>query len=106
MLMTMYDPAARTRAGTLNGTLMLVLGILSIVVCGILGPFAWVMGDNALAALDRGEGDPNERGTVTAGRICGIIGTVFLILGILMVIAYLVIVFLFIGVAATQAPRR
>ena len=103
--MTMYDPVPPGRSASVNGTLILVLGILSIVVCGILGPIAWVMGNNALAALDRGEGDPNERTSANAGRICGIVGTVFLILGVLMGLLYLVFIFVIIGAAATQGGR-
>jgi hypothetical protein len=65
---------------SVNGTLILVFGILGLVCCGIFGPIAWVMGNNALATLSGGGGDPNQRGLVVAGRICGIIGTVFLLL--------------------------
>ena len=60
-----------------NGTLILVLGILSIVICGILGPVAWVMGNNGMTLINSGGGDQAQRGNVNAGRICGIIGTVF-----------------------------
>lgn len=66
-----------------NGTLILVFGILSIVICGILGPVAWIMGNSALRILDTPGIDQMQRGTVVAGRICGIIGTVFLMLGVL-----------------------
>jgi hypothetical protein len=66
-----------------RGTLILVLGILSLVICAILGPFAWVMGKGDLARIDAGQMDPMGRGTTQAGMICGIIGTVFLILGVL-----------------------
>ena len=31
-----------------NGTTILVLGILSLVFCGLCGPFAWVMGNTAM----------------------------------------------------------
>jgi hypothetical protein len=31
-----------------RGTLILVLGILSLVVCGLLGIFVWVMGSGDL----------------------------------------------------------
>jgi hypothetical protein len=65
-----------------QGTTILVLGILSIVICGILGPIAWIMGNNALAEIDRNPAAYSNRSTVNAGRICGIIGTVFLVLGI------------------------
>ena len=36
-----------------QGTTILVLGILSLVVCQLLGPVAWVMGNNAIAEIDR-----------------------------------------------------
>ena len=61
-----------------NGTLILVLGILSLVCLPILGPVAWIMGNNAINAGV----DESQRGTVNAGRICGIIGTVFMVLGV------------------------
>ena len=83
-----------------NGTLILVLGILSIVFgCFgvILGPIAWVMGNNALKT---GMVDPSQLGQINAGRICGIIGTV---LGILALI-YLIVVFGVIGTAALHHP--
>lgn len=86
-------------SGSSNATLILVLGILSIVCIPLLGPVAWVMGNNALRELDQGFGDPNSRGLVVAGRILGIIGTVLLVLSCI----YIVFVFLFIGtMAATQ----
>lgn len=60
-----------------NATLVLVLGILSLFICGIvLGPIAWIQGNSALVQLDSGYGDQSQRGTIVAGRICGIIGTV------------------------------
>ena len=76
-------PPSYTPQSAVNGTLILVLGILSVVLCQILGPVAWVMGNNALQTLDAGGGDPSQRQLVTIGRILGIIGTVLLILGIL-----------------------
>jgi len=51
------------------------MGILSFICFGvILGPIAFVQGTNALAAIDRGEADPSQRGAASAGRICGLIG--------------------------------
>lgn len=72
-----------------NATLILIFGILSIPLtwlCGIgvvFGVVAWIMGNSALQTLDQ-IGDPmSQRGTVNAGRICGIIGTVMFLLGAL-----------------------
>jgi hypothetical protein len=65
-----------------NGTVILILGILSI--CGILccglaglavGIVSWVLGNSALKDIDAGLADPSQRGQVVGGRVCGIIGT-------------------------------
>jgi hypothetical protein len=65
-----------------RGTLILILGILGLVVCGPLAIAAWVMGAGDLKEMDAGTMDPSGRGTTNAGKICGIIGTILLILGI------------------------
>ena len=48
-----YGPGGYGAAGVPQehpkGTTILVLGILSLVLCGLLGPFAWNMGNQALA---------------------------------------------------------
>ena len=71
-----------------RGVPVLVLGILSFFCFGIiLGPIAIVMGTNALKDVDAHPGTYNNRGQINAGRICGIIGTVLSVLGIIAVIA-------------------
>jgi hypothetical protein len=72
-----------------RGTLILVLGILSLIVCGFLGIPAWIMGKNDLAAMEAGQMDPVGRSLTNAGRICGMIGTILLILTIVGVILVL-----------------
>ena len=74
-----------------QATTILVLGILSLVVCQILGPIAWVMGNNELAGIDAGRRPPQNRGTAQAGRILGIISTVLMIIGIVLLFVFLVI---------------
>jgi len=81
-----------------QATTVLVLGILSLVVCQILGPIAWVMGNNELAGIDAGRRPPQNRGTAQAGRILGIISTVLMIIGVVFLV-----VFLFIGLVASTA---
>jgi hypothetical protein len=73
-----------------QGTTILVLGILSLVVCGLLGPVAWVMGNNAIAEIDRNPTAYSNRGTVQAGRICGIVASCLLILAVVVVLIVLV----------------
>jgi hypothetical protein len=95
-------PPAPPPSSPVNGTLILVLGILSIVFCGcgvILGPIAIVMGSNGLKTLDQ-YGDPlNQRGSTNSGRICGIIGT---ITSVLFIIGYIILIVL--GVVAGHTP--
>jgi hypothetical protein len=81
-----------------QATTILVLGILSLVICQILGPIAWVMGNNELAGIDAGRRPPQNRGTAQAGRILGIISTVLMIIGV----AFLLIL-LFIGLVASAS---
>lgn len=78
-----------------QATTILVLGILSLVLCQVLGPVAWVMGNKELEGIDAGRRAPEGRGTAQAGRILGIISTVLMIVGI----GFLVI-FGFIGLLA------
>jgi hypothetical protein len=66
-----------------RGTLILILGILGIILCGPLAIFAWVMGSGDLKQIDAGTMDPAGRGTTQAGRICGIIGTILFIISII-----------------------
>lgn len=73
-----------------QATTVLVLGILGIVICGILAPFAWVMGNRELEAIDAGRRPPENRGTANAGRILGIIGSVLLGLAIIVGLLFLV----------------
>jgi len=66
-----------------QGTTILVLGILSLVICSILGPIAWSKGNRALREID---GDRTRvytnRGQISAGRICGMIATILLAVGV------------------------
>jgi len=69
-----------------RGTLILVLGILGLVICGPLGIVAWVMGSGDLKEIDAGTMDPAGRGTTQAGKICGIIATILMIIGVIVAI--------------------
>jgi len=60
-----------------RGPLILVLGLLGIIACPILGPFAWIMGRKDLGRIKRGEVDLSARPTTLAGMVCGILGTLW-----------------------------
>jgi hypothetical protein len=61
-----------------RGTVILVLGILSIVMGAVgivLGPIAWAMGNTDLREIREGRMDPSGQSSASAGRTCGMIGT-------------------------------
>ena len=64
----------------------LVLGILSIVICPLCGPFAWSLGRKGEQAADAAGGSLGGRGVATAGKILGMIGTFFLLLLIVLLV--------------------
>ena len=74
-----------------QGTTVLVLGILSLVVCGLLGPFAWSMGHSALQEIDANPSAYSNRGLVYAGYICGIIATCLLAVVVVIVAVAIVV---------------
>ena len=69
-----------------RGTLILIFGILSLVICAPLGIAAWVMGSGDMKEMDAGTMDPTGRGTTQAGKICGMIGTILMIIGVVIFI--------------------
>jgi uncharacterized membrane protein YjgN (DUF898 family) len=74
-----------------QATLVLVLGILGLVLCQVISPFAWVMGNRVVREIDASGGTIGGRGSANAGRICGIIGTVLIGLGLLVVMVAVII---------------
>ena len=64
-----------------------MLGIIGVVFCPILAPVAWSLGRKAERLVDESGGALSGRGEATTGKILGIIGTVFIVLGILFLIA-------------------
>ena len=83
---------------THRGTLILVLGILGLIVCAPLAIVAWVLGSNDLKEMDAGTMDSTGRGMTNAGKICGIIGTILMIIGLIVG----VLCFLIFGMAAAH----
>jgi hypothetical protein len=70
-----------------RATTALVLGILSVVACGVLGPFAWRIGKGAVDEIDASGGRLGGRATAQAGYVLGVVGTVFLGLAVLYLLA-------------------
>ena len=67
-----------------RGTLILVLGILSLVMCGFFtGKPAWIMGRNDLRKIKAGLMEPEGEGSTKGGMICGIICCIISLLSII-----------------------
>jgi hypothetical protein len=88
-------PAAQSRA-----TISLVLGILSMVICPLIGPFAIWLGLSANSRL-RAAGAQTS-GAATAGFILGILGTLFILLFVPIVAAIAIPGFLSASSAANE----
>jgi hypothetical protein len=81
----------------------MVLGILGIVVCGVIAPFAWSIGKKTRDEIDASGGRLGGRGQAQAGYVLGIVGTVLLGLGLVFAVLWLLIVVIAIGGAATSS---
>jgi hypothetical protein len=74
-----------------QGTTILVLGILGILICGVLAVIAWVMGNRAMKEIDANPAAYSNRQSVSIGRVLGIVGTILWALGILAYIIFFVV---------------
>ena len=83
----------------------LVLGILSIVVCQLLGPFAWKLANNEIKAIAEGRRPPDSQGLAQAAKICGIVGTCFLAIGVAILIFSLIALAAGFGIFVSEFPR-
>lgn len=84
-----------------RGTLILILGILGLVVCAPCGIAAWIMGSGDLKQIDAGQMDPTGRSLTSAGRICGMIATILLVIGVIVGVLLLAL-----GVLGAAASAR
>ena len=75
-----------------RGTTILVLGILSLVMCGFFtGIPAWIMGRNDLEKIKAGQMDPEGEGPTKGGMICGIICCVISLLSIIGIVLLIIL---------------
>ena len=83
--------AAQPAPNASGAVASLVLGILGIVVCPICRPIAWSLGRGAEREVDASGGTLSGRGIATAGKVLGIIGTVWLAVIVLFVVVGILI---------------
>ena len=84
-----FDAEVRSPQNAPGAVAALVLGILGILVCPLLGPFAWLYGRRGEQAVDASGGLLAGRGLATAGKVLGIVGTLLIVL---LLVALLVLV--------------
>ena len=78
-----------------QATTALVLGILGLVVCGVIAPFAWSTGSKAVQEIDASGGRWGGRSDANTGRILGMVGTILLVGGLALVILLFVFIVVF-----------
>ncbi|MEZ5245547.1 MAG: DUF2510 domain-containing protein [Acidimicrobiales bacterium] len=83
-----YPTAAGDRT---NAGIALALSILGLILCGVLAPIGMVMGRTELQRIDGGGGDANARGMAQAAWIIGLIGTIILVIGVLVLLLFLAV---------------
>ncbi len=83
-----------------RGTMILILGILSLAVCGLIGPFAWAMGRTDLRKMKIGVMDDRGYNETQIGYILGIVATIIVGIGLVLSLLWFVVVFGFMAVAA------
>ena len=79
----------------------LVLGILGLVLCQVIAPFAWSTGKKTVNEIDASGGRLGGRSQAQTGYVLGIVGSVILIAGAGLMVVYLVFIVLVFGVAAS-----
>lgn len=68
-----------------HGVAILVLGILSVIALPLLGPVAWALGRSVLRDIDAAPIRHTNRSMVQTGMILGIVGTVMLVAGFVVI---------------------
>ena len=90
---TGYRPYASSGyAKSSNAGLALVLSIVGLVCCQLLSVVGLVLGRKTVNEVDEGLVDPSARGTAQAAFVIGIIGSVLLAIGLVIVVLFLVAV--------------
>ena len=90
--------AGTSGSASTNAIIALVMGILSYVLCGIIGGIiAWVMGKGELNKIDRGESPEAGRTMAKIGMWLGIINVILTIIACIFLLIYFVFLAAVIG---------
>jgi hypothetical protein len=89
--MTVASPGQSTSTQAIAS---LVLAILAFICCPILAPIAWYLGNQELKAIAAGTSPASGEGIAKAGKILGIIGTLYMVFVLLWIFFWGGMVFL------------
>jgi len=84
--MTVANPG-QSQSASNQAITALVLGILSAICCNLLGPVAWYLGVQERKAIREGRSPLAGDSLALIGMILGIIGTIFLVIGLFWIFA-------------------
>lgn len=70
-----------------QSTNALLIGVFSLLLCGLISPIAWKMGETIVREIDSSAGTLTGRGEAEAGRILGLVGMVLWSIGVITLIA-------------------
>ena len=76
----------RTYPESSQATIALVCSIGGLLLCGLLAPVGWFLGNKEIAGIDAGRRDPAQRGLAKAAVIIGAVLTVLMVLAIVLII--------------------
>ena len=81
------EPNDQQKPSLVSGSVVVALGIISLVSCQILGVVAWILGANLEKSLKKQpDADPAERTLAKVGKICGMISTGILVVALAVVV--------------------
>jgi uncharacterized membrane protein YjgN (DUF898 family) len=83
-----------------QATTVMLLGILSVAVCGLIAPFAWVMGNRVVREIEASNGQLGGHSQAQVGRIIGIVWTC--IMGVVLVLGLVGLAIVLVDVAASS----
>ena len=88
-----------------RGTLILILGVLSLMACQLIGPFAWAMGGADLKKMRAGVMDPAGENETRIGYILGIVGTVLLLISFALRVVWFAFFFRVVGAGVAAGAK-
>lgn len=71
-----------------RAAVVLTLGVLGLLCCGLTAPIAWVLGARALHEIDASGGYYGGRSQARLGMVLGIVGTILVICMCLLYLLY------------------